>query len=621
MCGICGYIAPEKLNDEGMLHALAHRGPDCMGSKTSVIHQKKMFLGHTRLSVIDLSDKGNQPMSAAGGSIHLVFNGEIYNFEKLKEQFLQERPFTSASDTEVFLGMYERFGTDCISHFNGDFAAAILDENRDELILVRDRMGVKPLYYFREGERFVFASEIRSILAAGVKAGLNEEQLQNFFVFKYVPGNETLFRGIRRLPPAHFMRIKLDTSQTEVRRYWNPSDEKTQMDYGEAGSQLKSLVEDAVRMRLVADVPVGNFLSGGLDSSIIAGCTKDREDIRHYCAVKSPSDLRKEGTTSDIRYARMLAGRWGLHLEEVDIGGALLKEEMLQKVVRHSDDLVADGSMIPSWLIAQRASQRSVVLLSGMGADELFLGYAGHQLTLLARKMDALPGCMRKTIWKCMADIHPGRGRLKPYRRWLHKLGKYGSNEASRYAFFSIVGDVETALSLFRDTAQFPLDFISGYFGNDVPPFEALLKFETENFLVKNLHYTDRMAMAHAVEVRVPYLDHRIVEFAHQIPDAFKMKSIFKPKRILKDSFSQLLPGEITKRRKAGFGMPLRSIFANPSVPDALIDHDFFADLGLFSAQSVRQAVGAHLSGMEDNSSLIFALIIFQYWYREYINQ
>lgn len=617
MCGISGYIAPEKLNGTATLHSLHHRGPDHEGYFETYIGQQQIFLGHTRLSILDLTENGNQPMFSDDRQVALVFNGEVYNFKDLCKKFLPSEKFDSRTDTEVILKLYLKLGLDFIKELDGDFAIAILDQKKGKLFLVRDRVGVKPLYYYHHGSKFIFSSEIKGILAAGVKPELNEQEILNYFVFKYSSQNKTLFKNIVRLAPAHYLEFDLAQNNFSLNRYWSlkHNDDYSKLSYHLAQECLEDLLSKSVQQRLISDVPIGNFLSGGLDSSIIASYLRERKDIIHYCARKSEVDLKKEGTTSDHHYASMLAKDWNLSLHAADIGKGEASQELIRKTLFYSDDLIADGSQIPSYLITKEASKTSKVILSGMGADELFLGYAGHMLTLVSSQwMEKMP--FAGVIGNLAAKVDQGKGKFLAYRRYIHKIGKYQSLPNYKYALFNIVGDFDNSCSVYRGNKEAVISELSSYFPNEKPVFDSLLHFEMENFLVKNLHYTDRMAMANSVECRVPFLDHKLIEFAYSIPRNYKLTSSGQFKRILKDTFRDRVPAYILKRRKAGFGMPLRSIFASEKAVYTLLDKGFFANFQSFSVPHIERIVQNHVSGKEDNSSIIYALISFQEWYK-----
>jgi asparagine synthase (glutamine-hydrolysing) len=602
-----------------MLAALAHRGPDARGSYEQVIADRVVFLGHSRLSIIDLSAAGNQPMFAAEGQIALVFNGEIYNFQALRDRHLKDVDLKSRTDTEVVLRLYEKLGLRCLSELNGDFAIAILDRRVGKLFLVRDRAGVKPLYYTNSDGRLLFGSEIKALLAGGMPARLDAEGLQRYFVFKYTPGLDTLFRGVRRLPAGHYLEYDIASGSERLHRFWNIDfQSRSTLSYGAAKEQLRDLLEDATRLRLIADVPVGTFLSGGLDSSIIAGLLKGDDRLTHYCASQAVAATRAEGTTSDWQYARRLANDWGLNLKPVDIGSGNLTSEQIRTTVHFADDLIADAAQIPSYLITRGAAGTSKVFLSGMGADEIFLGYAGHQLALLWSYFETLP--RPATLLQSLSGIDQGKGSFKAFRRYLYRLGKYGGYPAYRYGIFSIVGDFENSAGVVNGDRAAVADFLAGYFPEGEDPFECYKRFEYDNFLQKNLSYVDRMSMANSVEVRVPYLDHRIMEFAYSLPREYKLGPLGKAKRVLVDAFADRVPAYVRTRRKAGFGMPIRSLFGSREAVYQLLDLDYIAGVAPFDQVHIRRLIDSHAGGREDNSSIIYALISFQEWYREFFH-
>lgn len=617
MCGIAGYIASQKLQGKAMLNVLHHRGPDHEGCYETAAAGKEIFLGHTRLSILDLSENGNQPMFSEAKRTAIIFNGEIYNFEELRKTFLQKEHFHSSTDTEVILKLYEKQGIDFVKELQGDFAISILDQRLGKLFLIRDRVGVKPLYYYADTNKFVFASEIKGILSAGIKAELNEEEVLDYFVFKYSSKNKTLYKNIFRLPPASVLEFDIQKNNFTIRTFWelHKNNSYAGLSYTQAQECLFELVRESVQQRLISDVPIGNFLSGGLDSSIIASFLKERKDIVHYCARKSEKDLKKEGTTSDYHYAEQLAKEWDLKLVAADIGKEEATLAMIRKTLTYSDDLIADGSQIPSYLITKEAAKTSKVILSGMGADELFLGYAGHMLTLVSSQwLNKVP--FSKTIGNIAAKVDQGKGKFLAYRRYIHKMGKYNSLPDYKYALFNIVGDLDNSISVYKGNKDKVIGELSACFPKGENTFDSLLHFEMENFLVKNLHYTDRMAMANSVECRVPFLDHRIIEFAYSIPLNYKLTNSGKFKRILKDTFKSKVPDYVLKRRKAGFGMPLRSIFSNTETIYTLLDKAFFGNFQSFSTTDIDRIIQNHVNGKEDNSSIIYALISFQEWYK-----
>lgn len=616
MCGIVGYSAKKNVDDTKLINSLNHRGPDSHGLIHYDFSDSKVVLGHTRLSILDLSEKGNQPMTDLSGLITLVFNGEIYNFQELKKEFLGDYTFISETDTEVILQLYIKFGITFIEKLNGDFAFSILDKRTNKIYLVRDRVGVKPLYYSFFNGDFIFASEIKSLFEFGIPREIDRTEIQNFLIFKYSPQESTLIKEVKRLKPGTFLEFDIDKKTHFIKTFWklkkNPIYEK--LTYSEAKKEFARLIEDAVKIRLIADVPIGSFLSGGIDSSIIAYYLKNHPEIKHYCAVKEQKDILKEGTTSDGFYAEKLAKEWNLNLQKIAISSKETNEELIQKTLFYSDDLIADGSQIPSFLICKEASKSSKVILSGMGADELFLGYAGHQLSLIASYLDKFPSGLKKPLLRKMSKINQGKGKFLAYRRYLHKFGKYASFGKLKFAYLNIVGDFQNAAEVYEGGNDKTTPILNSYFLNDNDTFDAIFKFEYENFLQKNLHYLDRMSMANSIESRVPFLDHRLIELAYSLPRSYKLSRFGKTKVMLKDVFASKLPAYIIKRRKAGFGMPLRSIFSTKEEIDKLLDIDFFINFGGFSIENIETTCNNHISGKEDNSALIYALISFQIW-------
>ena len=606
MCGIVGFVGRDlsKLRLEESVEALRHRGPDFGDSFKEWVGKRCLFFGHRRLSIIDLSDEGNQPMHE--GEVSIVFNGEIYNYRELKAAHLGGEPFHSNSDTEVVLKLYRKFGADFVRHLNGDFAMAIFDRHKGELLLIRDRMGVKPLYIYESDGLFGFASEIKAFEKAGLMLTPRPDGLGKFLVFKYSPGQDTLYNEVRRLAPGTILRLNLNSGKLNEEKYWNLQDEVKPYrgSFDDAKVELRERLGAAIEARLVADVPIANYLSGGLDSSIIAHHLRGKE-FTHYCAVKNERDLKAEGTSSDGAFAKQLAADWNLNLETISIGLDQLTPELILKSIGACDDLIADGSIIPSMLIAERAAQKHRVVLSGMGADELFLGYNGHFLLKLTQMAQSVPG-FKGLASPLLQKIKAGKGPFKAYRRYLQK---WGNNLGKDYqaARYSVVGDVDSALSLLKRPPD--LESIFGSLqGND---FESLFAFEMENFLVKNLHYLDGSSMAYGLESRVPYLDHELVKFAAGLPVDFKLDKQLRSKKVLKAAYADVLPVDITKRRKAGFGMPLRSLLSKRSVLDQLLPYDVLEATGQIDMDQLRKLEEAHISGKQDQSALIYGLVVY----------
>ncbi|MEO8399327.1 MAG: asparagine synthase (glutamine-hydrolyzing), partial [Ignavibacteriaceae bacterium] len=387
-----GYISNNKFDDLKLLKTLSHRGPNDEGVYEEILNDKNIFLGHKRLSILDLSLAGHQPMFSNDKDVIITYNGEVYNFLELKKKFLSGLKLKSNTDTEVILNLYLVLGEKLVNELNGDFAISILDKKENKLLLYRDRLGVKPLYYFNDSKTFFYASELKPFLAANLSKEISEEDLSNYFVFKYVPQNKTLLKNIFRVPPGNYIKVNLDDLNFQTIRFWDPDYETDYtLKFSEAKDEVGALLNAAVTKRLISDVPVGTFFSGGVDSSAIAYYLRDNENLIHYTARKNKNDLKEEGTTSDFDYAFKLAQDWKLNLQPINISADEANINLINITNYYSDDLIADGSQIPSYLITKEAAKSSTVLLSGMGADEIFLGYGNHLLTLLSQYFDKSP--------------------------------------------------------------------------------------------------------------------------------------------------------------------------------------------------------------------------------------
>jgi len=621
MCGITGYISPNRYDNFKILNSLSHRGPDDEGVFEEKIYNKNIFLGHKRLSILDLTKAGHQPMMSNDGNVIIIYNGEVYNFFELKTKYLSDIKFRSNTDTEVILNLYIKLGEKFVNELNGDFAISIYDKRINSLLLYRDRLGVKPLYYYYDSDTLFFSSEIKPFIITCLQGSISEEQLMNYFVFKYSPMNFTLFKNIKRVPPGNYLKLFIGEMNMEINRYWEPNlDYDYSTSFEEAKNEIFYLLEDAVNKRLISDVPIGTFFSGGVDSSAIAYFLKNNDKITHYTAKKNKKDLKEEGTTSDFDYALKLANNWNLNLKQIDISSSEANIDLINLTNYYSDDLIADASQIPSYLITKKASKNSTVLLSGMGADEIFLGYGSHLLTLMSNYFDKSPKFINNLILNFLKDVKQGRGYFKGYKRFLKKIGKYYHYPNYKFGLYSIVGDFENSFKVLNISNESAINIFCQYFDNDNNPFKNLQKFELENFLVKNLHYLDRMCMANSVEGRVPFMDHRLVESVIRLPRKYKLSSFGKQKLILKSTFKGKIPNEILYRRKAGFGMPLRSIFKNENNIKQLIDFDFLSSFNYFDISHIQNLIYNHTKGLEDNSAIIYSIISFQSWYKTHLS-
>ncbi|MHB8709357.1 MAG: asparagine synthase (glutamine-hydrolyzing) [Desulfuromonadales bacterium] len=544
MCGISGYIgngSPAVL--AAMSAAIAHRGPDDHGLFTAA----GVGLAHRRLSIIDLSPAGHQPMLSPEGDV-LVFNGEIYNFREIRTDLekLGHR-FASQSDSEVILRAYRQWGDDCIQQFRGMFAFALWDAQRQRLFAARDRVGIKPFYYLEQGGTFYFASEAKALLEVpGYARRLNRAILPLYLTFRYTPGEETLFAGINKLLPGHSLTIA-PGGRPVINRYWqltfDPDDGPDERQWQE---RFWGTFEEAVRLRLISDVPVGAYLSGGLDSSLIVAAMTEVSGR----PVDAFSVGFRDEKSNELPYARLVAERFNcrhhiLHTEEAAAG-------ILDAVTWHLDEPVADLATLPTYLMAQATKPQVTVVLSGEGADEILAGYPKYRALLWGRRArHLLPSPVWGLAGRLVGDMtlqraFASQGEADPARAYLALAAVFNGEEQERLLVSLPKTERERVEAFVRGHLNRGADRLSGLLALD---FHTWLP---DDLLVKN----DRMTMAHAVEARVPYLDHKLVELCAQIPSRFKVRWL-QEKVLLRQVMGDKLPPEICRRKKTGFSVPL----------------------------------------------------------------
>lgn len=634
MCGICGFVGRE---DDGLLREmtsrLEHRGPDGQGVRTFPGGEHPpASLGHRRLKIIDLSERGAQPMAYADGRFHITYNGELYNFRELRAELERDGfAFASDCDTEVMLALYARDGARMLERTNGMFAFAIWDTQRGELFLARDRLGVKPLYYTEAGGVLRFASELQALLPALRQRRLREDALADFLTFLWVPNPDTLLEGVYKLPPGHFGVFR--DGRLELTQYWDLEFAPEALPESEWRGRLQETVGTAVRRQLVSDVPIGAFLSGGVDSSaIVAESTRALGKVTTYTVGFSREDLAHEIVPDDLAYARRIGREFATDYNERLLDADVV--DLLPRLVSHFGDPVADPAAISTYLICSAAREKLTVILSGMGGDEIFAGYPRHLAARIGRVVDALPLAARRAIREQVeARLSLGRpGRLRGPRRNLRKL-VHGLDQTAieRYLTYS---------SYYRgDELRRLLSPDLGLSLADHDPFHRhrvllehvrgehwlnqILYVDQKTFLpCLNLAYTDRMSMAASTEVRVPLLDDEVVEMAARIPPDLKLHRLQR-KYLFKRSMEGVLPNDVIWRAKAGFGAPIRAWLVGdlrPLVED-LLSPETIAARGLFDPLEVRRLVDANQAGREDNALRIWALLTLELWLRDFLDE
>ncbi|MFO8056673.1 MAG: asparagine synthase (glutamine-hydrolyzing) [bacterium] len=618
MCGICG----EFRNDfqpgvkrellEEMTSLLAHRGPDDSGCY--IEDPAFAGLGQRRLSIIDIPG-GVQPMPNEDQSIWLSFNGEIYNFRELRDELKKRgHVFRTRSDTEVIIHQYEEDGIDCVKRFNGMFAFALWDSRQKRMFLCRDRMGIKPLYYYFQGRRLVFSSEVRSLLA-----GLSEippldmSSLWAYLVIRYVPAPYTLFTGIYKLPPAH--RLVADQQGVKTDCYWELPEDPETVRGKEAEEGLMELLQDSVKKRLIADVPLGAFLSGGIDSTALVSIMRDYkgEGLETFSVdfhAEKGADYLNETPWSELAAGTFQTNHHPLTVTARDAVDAL------PAVVDRMDDLVSDPAIIPTYLVSRFARQWVTVVLSGEGGDELFAGYQRYSLGYLTRYYQHVPKILRRVLFELPASRLPHMRRIK---KGLTALS--GASPAARHLAWLITLQPDVSDRLIGSGTR-GRDLVEGIFEPDFRgqkkayDLDRTLRADLKSWLPDDLlTKVDRASMAVGLETRVPFLDHRLVEFAMRIP-AREKADFFHTKKVMKRAVAGRVPPEIVKRKKAGFALPLDEWFRGElrEMVGDLLNPDRLREQGIFDADTVEAMLGDHLSCRENQGHALFSLLIFQLW-------
>lgn len=639
MCGITGAIWNEPalaLDDATlgrMIETLRHRGPDDEGSYRSEWRVGPggrpvpgVALGFRRLSIIDLVC-GHQPLSNEDGTVWIVFNGEIYNYRDLRRRLEGGgHRFRTNSDTEVIVHLYEEEGPRTPEFLNGMFALAIWDATRGSLFLARDRLGKKPLFYRLEEGRLLFGSELKSILEVpGVPRQMDPQSLDAYLTYQYVPHPRTIFQGISKLSPGHSATYR--EGQLRLERYWRPDfrveENRSFADYSE---ELRALMTSAVELRLRSDVPLGAFLSGGIDSSIVVGLMSrlSQEPVRTF-SIGFPVPEYDE-----TRYARAAATRFHTIHQEFRVDPDAVG--ILPRLVWHYDEPFADSSAVPTWYVSEMTRQHVTVALTGDGGDELFAGYTRYRAVWLSEALDRLPGPLRWILaapcWQRLPSSPQQRSlvrrfkrfsesvRHSPRRRYLEWIAIF--NEARRAELYS-----DSLLEQLPNVD--PLEFLSAAWDQSAgrDPVTAASLADLTTYLPGDLMTkVDIASMAHGLECRQPILDYRVVELAARMPLRHKFRR-WNGKRIFIETFRDLLPPEILRRGKMGFGVPLSHWFRGPLAGfarETLLDGPA-ENRGYFRPQAVRRLVEEHVSGQFDHSYRLWALLVLELWHRRWIDR
>ena len=629
MCGIVGSVHAEPGHvDQPLVRQMCalirRRGPDDDG----FFFDGQVGLGMRRLAIIDVNS-GRQPVYNEDRTVVVVFNGEIYNYQELRAALLKRgHILTTHSDTECIAHLYEDFGEEYVTHLRGMFAIAIWDIRQKKLLLARDRFGIKPLYYWQDRRDLYFGSELKCLLSVDrYERQMDLQSVSEFFTFKYVPGPRTIYKGIAELPPGHTAVWR--NGELTTRRYWQlkfSTDRSKSVDYYREG--LLHHLEEAVRLHLVSEVPLGSFLSGGIDSSAIVAL------MAKICPgnVKTFTVGFGEGQPgADERpYARTIAEMFKTdHSECVYDDPQTQVESILPSMIQAFDEPFADSSMIPNYLVCQAARQWVTVALSGIGGDELFAGYERYRGALAADSYQRLPGFLTKSMG---AAIH-SLPQWECAGLWIDRMKRFVDGAA-----LPLPERYQQYLAAFTESEK--IDLFSQDFMNELKksgrvaaelamkkveqcqdPLEWILLTDMETYLPDDeLRKADRLSMWHSLEVRVPFLDHKLVEFVATIPSQLKLKG-WEKKHILIKSMEGILPDSILRRRKQGFSIPLGDWLRGPlrDLVYAHVSSSHLRDLGIFKEKAIESMLDEHARGQKNHETKMWALLMFCLWHQHFI--
>jgi asparagine synthase (glutamine-hydrolysing) len=621
-----------------MLDAIEHRGRDDQGvwvSEPIDDSRRRACLGHRRLAIIDPTPAGHEPMFSSDGRYVLTFNGEIYNYRELRDQLRPRgHEFKTDCDAEVLLAAIAEWGWESLSRLNGMFAFAVWDNRERTLTLVRDHVGIKPLYYANTSDAFIFGSEIKALLASKLIAPrLNAEALHQFLTFLWAPDPNTLFDGVKTVPPGHYLHFK--NGDLKLTQWWDASFDEIDDQRSDAWwqEQVLETLDRVVKMEMVSDVPLGAFLSGGIDSSGIVAMMdrhSNGQKISTYTAGIKSEDLRYDIIPDDVRWARRVNEQLQTDYHEILLQPSVA--ELLPKLVHHMEEPPIDMA-IPSYLISHAARETLTVMLSGMGGDEVFAGYPRQLAMKLAAAFDPVPQLLRRPLMKTVAGVLPGGlpGRFTAPLRNAKKFARSAAeNFEQRYLGYGTYFTNQLKHQLYSDdwrerTREYDAYATHRrYFSRvaEAAPLNRLLYVDLKTFLpCLNLITTDKTSMAANLEVRVPFLNREMIEMAARMPPRLKLRGLTR-KYVLKRALENVLPKEVIWRKKAGFGAPIRSWLRGPLRPlvDDLLSEESVKRRGLFRPSEVKNVIDANFSGREDYNLQVFQLLGLELWHREFID-
>ncbi|MFT6269545.1 MAG: asparagine synthase (glutamine-hydrolyzing) [Alphaproteobacteria bacterium] len=641
MCGIAGFIANNHFTDHvnnggealpqqhlvDMGDAIAHRGPDAKGEYLDEL----VGLCHRRLSILDLSPAGNQPMFSGDGNIVIVFNGEIYNFLDLRKELEEDGVrFVSSTDTEVIIKLYEREGLNCLAKLNGMFAFALWDKTKQQLFIARDRLGKKPLYYYKDEEtqQFAFGSEIKAILALpNIKKELRLDAVHDFFAYQYVPDPKSIFTHIHKLPPAHYLTMDLSVKNppTVITEYWKLSFAKqTQLNEPEAIEHLRELIKQTTKRRMISDVPLGAFLSGGVDSSGVVATMAGLTDK----PVKTCTIAFDNEKFNEAKFAQSVATQYATDHHELVVHQNVA--DTLEHIVGFFDEPFADPSLVPTFFVSELARKEVTVAIAGDGGDEVFAGYEKYTNDFVENQLrEKFPKVIREKLFPTLAKVS-GLINLTPFKRAKSLLTSLSVDaDMGFYITNSFINDEQwqhlalpetlSALGDYHPSA-YTLEKYQEADGKD--HLSKILYTDMKTYLTGDiLVKVDRMSMANSLEVRAPILDKEILEYAATLPSSLKFRDKEK-KYVLKEAFKPDLSDDILYRKKMGFAVPLAQwlrVELKDIAQRYLVD-DVKGLNAIFDIQKVTLMWQEHLSSTHDHSTLLWSMLMFEMWWQRYMD-
>ena len=625
MCGIAGFslfnhLEGNEASLENMGNAIFHRGPDAGGTYLD----EYVGLCHRRLSIIDLSEAGNQPMFSSCGNYIIVFNGEIYNFLELREELeKQDVQFNSHSDTEVILALYEKEGVDCLQRLNGMFAFALWDKQKRSLFIARDRLGKKPLYYFSKNGRFAFGSEIKAILVLeDIPRDIRLDAVHDFFAYQYVPDPKSIFKDIHKLPPAHYMLVT--SNGTTQHEYWDLSFSNTSdASLEENKDKLLSLLNQTTRQRMISDVPLGAFLSGGVDSSGVVALMAGNSDK----PVKTCTIGFDDKKYNEAEFAKEIASKYSTEHHEFTVHQNVA--ERLEEIVKYFDEPFADPSLVPTFFVSELARKEVTVAIAGDGGDEMFAGYEKYAIDYVENKLRAkLPKLVREKLFPPLATL-AGSIPLNVAKKGKSLLSSLSQSPAMGFYITNSQMTDETWNKLVKpDVARALGDYhpsritLEKYEKADGPDhLSKLLYTDIKTYLTGGiLVKVDRMSMANHLEVRAPLLDYQVAEFAASIPSEQKFSDGVK-KRILKEALVPFIPTNLLHRKKMGFSVPLAQWFRGElkQLSEKFLVNSDYGVFEYLEKSEVMKLWHDHQSCKRDHSNVLWSILMFQIWFNQYM--